>query len=470
MTKFRRSAYSAFALMGIVVVILIALQFLPPFTLFGHEMRPVKLFSDIEKKDAPETVRLATEDTQEHHAKAKKKLPKKPVEIINDYSIDNEHGLQKFYEALQNIPNQERPVRIAFYGDSYVESDLLTCDLRERFQDVFGGAGAGWIDCGTTTNSERPTVKQSESGFNSHATIDKEGFNTKRQGIAERYFTVSGFARLSLNSTPYKKHTSSWSESSLFLMTHDAITVTATSAYGTETFTVTANKHIQQLTTGRAKPRTIEGEVANRDDDSEATDKERRTMRNVKWEISDTIGATYYGVTCDHATGVTIDNFAMRGNSGMRLASIPQTTLNEFGKLRPYDLIILQYGLNSYSPKLKKEWFDMYARAIGRAIQKLKEAYPDAAIVVASIPLRGDRKDGNTVMMSGIERMVECQKRIAKENNVVFMNLYELMGGEEGLKTHIEKGYIGHDFTHITFEGGRYLSRQMYNAIMKAYP
>ena len=190
-------------------------------------------------------------------------------------------------------------------------------------------------------------------------------------------------------------------------------------------------------------------------------------MRSVKWEISDTIGATYYGATCDSKTGVTIDNFAMRGNSGLKLASIPQTTLNELGQLRPYDLIILQYGLNAYSPKLKKEWFDMYGRAIGRAISKLKEAYPDAAIIVASIPPRGERQDGETVMMSGIQRMVDCQKRIAKENNVVFMNLYELMGGEKGLQTYIEKGYIGHDYTHITFEGGRHLARRMYDAIMK---
>ena len=38
--------------------------------------------------------------------------------------------------------------------------------------------------------------------------------------------------------------------------------------------------------------------------------------------------------------------FSVRGSSGLHLRSIPLHTLRDFQRLRPYDLIVVQYGLN----------------------------------------------------------------------------------------------------------------------------
>ena len=40
--------------------------------------------------------------------------------------------------------NARRPVRIAFFGDSFVEGDILTADLREKLQLAYGGGGTGF--------------------------------------------------------------------------------------------------------------------------------------------------------------------------------------------------------------------------------------------------------------------------------------------------------------------------------------
>lgn len=48
----------------------------------------------------------------------------------------------------------------------------------------------------------------------------------------------------------------------------------------------------------------------------------------------------------DGDAGIAVDNFSLRGTSGLSLRSIPMHTLRESGRERPYDLIVLQYGLN----------------------------------------------------------------------------------------------------------------------------
>ena len=104
---------------------------------------------------------------------------------IVDYSGGDGHGLSGFYGALDRLSSLGRPVRVAYWGDSYIEADILTCDLREKFQDRFGGQGPGWVDCGKTTNSTRPTVKQRTNGFKSHSVVEK-GYRASLLGISLR--------------------------------------------------------------------------------------------------------------------------------------------------------------------------------------------------------------------------------------------------------------------------------------------
>ncbi len=37
----------------------------------------------------------------------------------------------------------KRPVRIAYFGDSFIEADIFTADLREMLQQEFGGLRSG---------------------------------------------------------------------------------------------------------------------------------------------------------------------------------------------------------------------------------------------------------------------------------------------------------------------------------------
>ena len=55
---------------------------------------------------------------------------------------------------------------------------------------------------------------------------------------------------------------------------------------------------------------------------------------------------SFYGLAMDGKQGIILDNFSLRGSSGLSLRGIPQQMLKQFNRQRPYDLIILEYGLN----------------------------------------------------------------------------------------------------------------------------
>ena len=59
-------------------------------------------------------------------------------------------------------------------------------------------------------------------------------------------------------------------------------------------------------------------------------------------------------IALEDNTGVVVDNFSLRGNSGMTLCELDESSCMAFRNVRPYDLIVLQYGLNVVTEKTKE--------------------------------------------------------------------------------------------------------------------
>ena len=51
-------------------------------------------------------------------------------------------AMEHFYRTMLE-KDRRRPVRIAVLGDSFIEGDIVTADVRERMQDLYGGCGVG---------------------------------------------------------------------------------------------------------------------------------------------------------------------------------------------------------------------------------------------------------------------------------------------------------------------------------------
>lgn len=84
-----------------------------------------------------------------------------PAQGVKTPITGNIKQLSYFFDALKNA--KSKGVRIAHYGDSAIEGDLITADIREGLQSRFGGNGVGWLGIVTQDITFRTTTKHSFS-------------------------------------------------------------------------------------------------------------------------------------------------------------------------------------------------------------------------------------------------------------------------------------------------------------------
>lgn len=427
-----------------VMAALLLLHWLPATEVGGHALRRVDILADVRPPlvfaDEPDTLEVQLPVAKPAFADT---CPSGKV-CIEDYSDSTCRGMSAFYEALDELAQRPRPVRIAYFGDSFIEADILTADLRAMLQQKYGGCGVGFVPITSPINGFRPTVVHTFGGWNSHAATDSVGFERSRQGISGHYFFPYDGAYVELRGQrKYASRLDTCQQVSVFFRNTGTMDLslkingaTALSqSFGPE----------EQI-----RKWSVEGRIGT-----------------ARWTVNAADSAVFYGVAMDDLSGIVLDNFSLRGMSGLSLRFIPLQTLKEFNALRPYDLIVLQYGLNVATERGRD--YNYYVEGMTTALKHLKEAFPQAAILIVSV---GDRdyktEEGDLRTMPGIRNLVRYQQRLAADNGVAFWNLFEAMGGNESMVKLVEANpaQANYDYTHINFRGGKYLAGLLYEALV----
>ena len=491
-----------FILVGLVVAILLALHFLPQLTIGDQQLRRVNLLSDVLPEVLPDDLDAMPEIPEIPEVPKAPKAPEAPPsapegatidssadktieapsgavkgatidssadktievpsgavggasETILDYSQGQPGGMQHFYHALASVSQLGRPVRVAYYGDSFIEGDIFTADLRELLQDRFGGNGVGWVDCASQVHGFRTTVGHTFSGIHEYEVV-KRPFNAANQGIAQRYFTVADGARITYKGSKVRRHLSAWDQAIFYLRSGGGLKLKAT--FNGDTTVVDSVPGSQNL---QAIVRTAGWQPGD-------SLQRPRQMTSASYTVSKAGNSTLlFGVALEPKQGVVVDNFSMRGSAGYTLSQIPAATLAQFAAQRPYDLIVLHFGLNVANSKQGN--YSGYTRQMGQAIDHLRQAYPQASILIVSMPDRDQRTDAGLRTMKGVEQLVAYQQLMASEHAVSFFSLFQAMGGRESMKDLVDRGLANKDYTHINFKGGRYLARFLFDALMAGY-
>ena len=166
-----------------LIAVLGAVSFIPPQSLGGVKLRRANILSDILSFEdaAAEAAEPALFDEDDFHvdmAQVARRIEAerieadtapRPVQTIFEWLLRQDSSgrravvpdtvrlnpalvaieqfapadsgrLRAFYDTLLYA---RRPVRIAVLGDSFIEGDILTADLREKLQQAYGGGGAG---------------------------------------------------------------------------------------------------------------------------------------------------------------------------------------------------------------------------------------------------------------------------------------------------------------------------------------
>ncbi|MBQ6965739.1 MAG: hypothetical protein IJP82_08655 [Bacteroidaceae bacterium] len=490
----KNKLWLTFLLVLLVVAALIGLFYLPRIKVQDTDLRRVNILSDVQRRDKDGNI-IAEVMADSLDGYVEKRIDSAAIRVkqltyvdsipkgmtaTEDYAdvkgVNREMDL--FYAALDEVRN--RPVRIAYFGDSYIEGDILTMDLRGLLQQKYGGRGVGFVEIQCVSSDFRQSVTTKRNGWNKYHSNEKgHGFNASLQGPAGSYFIPTGKATYEMRGTK--------NVYAGLLDTAEVATVYFTPGDGLNIHYAINGGESQTLYSNgiASEPETYEEQIEELDSDSVVhyktvtrqvaptqqgagrvlAESAKGRIGKFSMNVTGGHGSRFYGVALDGRHGIVVDNFSMRGSGGQHLLKVPQQTLNSFAAVRPYDLIILHFGLNVAGPKQKD--YSSYANQMGQVVEHLKVAYPHASILVVSIGDRDARgSDGQMHTMGGIQELVSYQRKMASDQHVAFWNLYEAMGGDGSLAKMVEKKQANKDYTHINFAGGRHLASLLFEVLV----
>ena len=362
---------------------------------------------------------------------------------IEDFSADSA-ALRRFFAAIKGCDTLKRTVRIAFLGDSFVEGDLFTAELRDFLQDTLGGGGVGFVNITSPVNKFRQTVLHDFSGWNTFSVVDPEQKpEWHKMGVCGQYSVPEEGALLSYKLPSGRYKNLGPVDSARFFFRNENSTRIWVSVNGAPESLVTPDSStaVQSLSFG--------GSVSE-----------------ISFRFENCEGFTAFGVMFDESAGVCVDNYALRGASGTSLASVSPSLTAQWNRLAPVDLLVLEYGLNVVSAGVLD--YTYYKVRMMKSIAQMRQLYPGADILLMGVGDRSAKIDGEMQTMPEVKAMVELQRTIAREAGIAHWSLYDAMGGENSMVTYVERdpAWAAKDYTHMSALGGRVLARKFYAAIM----
>ena len=449
-------------LLLLFLFLLIGLAFVPEnFTVAGHSLRRMDIFADVRrpvKEGAPipgEDEIAAQEDSLQPAGleltdtlaladslrTARPLAPLPPVDtgyfgnVIEDYTFDRS-GLSRFFAAVDST-RAGRTVRVAWYGDSFVEGDILIGDLRDSLQSLWGGNGVGFVPMTSEVAQFKRTLKHVFRGWTSYSIV-KKGEHRPAFGIDGHAYRPGPEAKAHYEGADYFRHTRSWSQVRLFYSTSQKLPF------------VWQNEGMEpQMADLLPRP---EGQISQWKWSSPG-------IRGFALRFPDTNGLLLYGASLEDGPGFYIDNFSVRSNSGGPLRLIRPDVVRQFEAYQHYDLVVVQVGMNAVTNSTTNvKW---YQAELDRVFEHLRVCFPHKPILVVSVGDRANKVDGELATMRGVPAIVAMQRDLARKHGFLFYDLFHGMGGYGAMiRLANHKPMLANkDYTHLTHEGGRVVGR-----------
>ena len=339
------------------------------------------------------------------------------------------------------------------YGDSQLEMDRISQDLRQALQERFGGSGTGLFPA--LSNVPSASISKSASGgfvqytMYGDSTTVRAGHN--RYGMLAQVVQLTGGGTVSLRaskSRTAREGVKSFSSVSVL--------------YGrpSKDFSVRAVSD-----TLRPAPVRESGESG---------------LYRVTWHfprevqkatLTFTGDAEIYAISTDGDAGVAVDNVPLRGCSGTIFTRISKPLMSDSFDLTDTRLIILQFGGNYMPVTRSTKVIEQYQEQIAAQIRYFHEVAPQAQILFIGPSDMGKSVNGRVVTWPFLPEMVDSLKATALRNEAAYWDLFRMMGGENSMGQWVKHSpaYAGPDYIHFTPAGAQKVGETLSRSFLTYY-
>lgn len=354
------------------------------------------------------------------------KRPNIPVLQV-DSTTDSRIFLARFYSSLTQTGDHK--VRVMHYGDSQIEEDRMTAEIRRTLQSRYGGAGVGLVPLVQTIPSR--AVHQ-ELHMNGRLVTPQQG---------PRRYLVHG-----------PKHTQR-KDGMYGPMGHMAVMSDSLVSGSEQLMSI-----IEPLDGG---PR-YSGMRVFADTTIRYTRSADTLWLNGKGNV--------YALSQETDTGVIVDNIPMRGCLGLVFTKIDSVQLARFYAQENVTLIILQFGGNAIPFNETPSTIRAIVKGLRQQVRYLQACAPDASFLFVGPSDMTTTTDGVEQTYPMVPYMDRLLRKMALEENIAYFSLYRWMGGSGSMQHWQDVGLAGTDGVHFTRAGARKAGKALVQWMIDGMP
>ena len=375
-----------------------------------------KISVEVSENDTIEEFPVFAEAEVEVEAEPDTVIAKEPEVIIPKIAVDSTTDsrvfLRSFYASLAE--SGHKVVRVLHYGDSQIEEDRMSQQIREALQNKYGGSGAGLLPLAQTIPSR--TVKQ-QLRMNDRWIQPAQGpkrylvYGPKRDQRDDGLYGVMGQVAV-MNDSLVKGS--------------EELTAVCTPLDGRKRYTkwrVFADSSVHYSFARDSVFLSGKGNV--------------------------------YGLSQQSDTGVIVDNIPMRGCLGLVFTKMDREQLVTFYREQNVQLIIMQFGGNAIPSNRNPGTIQGIVKGLRQQVQYLRACAPQASILFIGPSDMLTQIDGEWQTYPMVPYMDKLLRKMALEENIAYFSLYRWMGGAGSMARWQEIGLAGSDGVHFTRSGAR---------------
>lgn len=355
-----------------------------------------------------------------------------------------------FWEKAEMARANGRILRILHYGDSQIEMDRITSQLRTYMQETFGGGGPGMMPYHTIIPSL--SVSQGGGGALTHLSTFGDSTITRSRGNygpMMQCFRLEGGATVRFRAS---RHASVDKRLKAF----SNIRLVYNNRHGTLRSTLTD----RQSMSNDPREATSEG------------------VGNIAWALDSATtvlslsthgSADLYCVTVDNGPGVAVDNIPMRGCSGQQFTTVSRDLLTQAYAQLDVGMIILQFGGNSIPYLYNEKKISQYCQSMGHQIDYIHQCCPQAKILFIGPSDMSTRHKGVLQTYPMLPVLIDSLIATANSHNAAYWSIYHAMGGHNSMLRWNKKGLAGSDYIHFSQQGADIMGDKLAQALADNY-
>ncbi len=364
------------------------------------------------------------------------------------YSAQMKGCFAKLFEAFAQIKQENSSVRILHYGDSQIEADRITGRIRKQLQDEYGGFGQGVIPMHSLSQVKGVSYNYS-TNWQFNGVLRPQSSNSyglmlsSIKAVEDSVNGSTSWVEIAFADKPKGRLTIYYSiqeeESRLRVLSNNI---------ELQNVSVSPSEELQRL---EITPNSV-----------------NRVLR-----IEAGKGIELHGIDLSQNYGVYVDNVSLRGSSGWGIRQSNSLLMHSMAEDLNVQMIIMQFGVNAIPQEADRVISDygFYKREFSKQLQYLHKVAPKALIVVVGVSDRSIKKGSSYETNPNIEKLRKAQREAALENDCVFWDLFEAMGGKNSMPSWVlrEKPLANKDFIHFNDAGAGFVANMFLDALRIEY-